>query len=300
MIFLHTPNVRIACGERHRHQNPAITRIQGQVKELDPLEKIAELLKTYYNPIQMIEHKYRTKVTAIGLLKSAMFNTPEYLEPYYHRLLSYKGLIRDHTDNMKLAENIAANIFIDNINTLIENFKRTGRESDAKLLDLIITLIYPNSENSTDIQKKSMRKSFAEKYNTKQPVAALATYILRNYLNSEEKYDRLADMIVKRCLTGISQEDVSKRIVSADFNYFVYGLYSRAEATNIYNISLRTKDNEVQQLKYFTKSTVLARSVINQAGSKSATVNFFGSLWEPFEEIKKLFLKNTNIVVMFY
>jgi hypothetical protein len=70
---------------------------------VDPLEKIAELLKTHYSPIKMIETKYRAKVIAIGLLKGALFNSPEFLEPYYHRLLSYKGLIRDHTDNMKLA-----------------------------------------------------------------------------------------------------------------------------------------------------------------------------------------------------
>jgi hypothetical protein len=266
---------------------------------LDALEKIAELLKRYYNPIQMIEHKYRTKVTAIGLLKEAQFNTPEYLEPYYHRLLSYKGLIRDHTDNMKLAENIARSIFTENIKALLENFRRTARESDAGLLDLVITLFYPNLESATDQQKRAMRKSFSEKYAAEEHAAALGTYVQRNYLDTAEKYDRLADMIVKRCLTGITQEDVSKRISNADYNYFVYAIYSRTEATNIYSITLMHQ-GEVNPLKYFTKSAVLARSVINQVMTKSATVNFFGQPWEPFDEIKKLFAKSTNIVVMFY
>jgi hypothetical protein len=273
--------------------------IQGQVEKVDPLEKIAELLKTYYNPIKAIEHKYRMKVTAIGLLKNALFNTPEYLEPYYHRLLSYKGLIRDHTDNMKLAENVSANIFIENINTLLLCYRKFEKESDVALLDAIITLVYPGSENATVQKKRANRANFTAKYKTRDQISALAAYILRNYLDSTDKYDRLADMIVKRCLSGISQEDVSKQISSSEYNYFVYGIYSRMEARNIYNISLSIC-SEVKTLKYFTKISVLARSVINQVGAKSTTINFFGQLWESFDDVKKQFEKNTNIVLMFY
>ncbi len=266
---------------------------------MDPLEKIAELLKTHYSPIKAIESKYRTKVIAIGLLKNSLFNTPEYLEPYYQRLLSYKGLIRDHTDNMKLAMHISAKILIENISALLESCAKGGRQPDIALLDTFMSLVYPGCDAAPPEQKRAARGTFLAKYKTKEQVSSLAAYVLRNYLDSADKYDRLADAIVKRCLSSISHDDVAKQVTSSDYNYFVYGIYSRAEATNIYNITLRVR-SEVQALKYFTKISVLSRSIINQVGTKSTTINFFGQLWEPLNEIQKLFAKNPNISLLFY
>jgi hypothetical protein len=267
---------------------------------VDSLEKIAELLKTYYSPIQLIEHKYRSKVTAIGLLKGALFTAPEYLEPYYARLKSYKGLIRDHTDNMKLAENIAINIFSQNIKSLLENYKKTGQDDRTELLNRFISLIHRNCENASPERITPVRKSFVEKYTNDKHFFQLSVFIIRNYLDSSEKYDILADMIVKRCLSGITQEDVTKRSDSSQFNYFVYGIYSKVELTNIYNITVRVKGGNAKPLKYFTKLSVLARAIMNQVKDNSVTINFFGQLWEPYEEIKSLFGKNTNITILFY
>jgi hypothetical protein len=101
------------------------------------------------------------------------------------------------------------------------------------------------------------------------------------------------------CLTGITQEEVMKKISSSEFNFFVYGIYSKAEAANLYNINLNTKDG-VQPMKFFTKASILARTVINLVQDHPATVNFFGELFETFEEIKALFSKHKNILVMFY
>ena len=89
--------------------------------EYRDLENLADLFVIYYQPIQMIEHKYKTKITAVGLLKSANLSSPGYLEPYYQRLKSYKGLIKDHTDNFKLASDITIDILSDMIKNLFIN-----------------------------------------------------------------------------------------------------------------------------------------------------------------------------------
>ena len=83
---------------------------------IDPLDMIADILINYYPPIGNIEHKYRTKVTAIGLLKSVKMATPEYLLPFYERLMSYKLLIKNLTDNFMLSTNSSVKIFTQIIN----------------------------------------------------------------------------------------------------------------------------------------------------------------------------------------
>ena len=265
----------------------------------DPLEKIAEIMTWYYRPIQMIEHKYRTKVTAIGLLKSAHLNTPNYLEPYLQRLISYKELIKDHTDNMKMAEETSQMIFKKIVKDIFKKNQEAGIRQDYVAMNHIITLIYPKYNGYPEKSLGALNQQFLAKYNSDANHEKISTTILGGYLNTSEKYDYLADNIVKKCLTGVTQEEVLRRISTAVYNFFVYGIYSRREATDIYNITLKTR-NTVVPMKYFTKIQSLARTIINKVGSYKSTVNFFGKRWDDVQEINKLFRKNANIVVMYY
>ncbi|RPJ05761.1 MAG: hypothetical protein EHM28_11450, partial [Spirochaetaceae bacterium] len=78
---------------------------------IDPLESIANLLIKYYTPIGAIKHKYITKVTAIGLLKSMNITQADYYTPYYERLKSYKGLVKNLMENFKMSTIVALKIF---------------------------------------------------------------------------------------------------------------------------------------------------------------------------------------------
>ena len=68
----------------------------------ETLDKIADLLIKYFPPIGNIEHKYRTKVTAIGLLKTSNMISQQFYKPYYERLMSYKILVKNLMDNFKV------------------------------------------------------------------------------------------------------------------------------------------------------------------------------------------------------
>ncbi|MBN2441584.1 MAG: hypothetical protein JXJ04_09555 [Spirochaetales bacterium] len=267
--------------------------------EYKDLEQLADLFIMYYKPIQMIEHKYKTKITAVGLLKSADFTSPSHLEPYYQRLKSYKGLIKDHTDNLKLASEIAIDILSNIIKNLFINFLQQGQKKDCRLMNQLISLMYPKYKDAGESIMVKLRKPFVLKYKSNRAIQFLAEFLLNKYLNEPRKYDMLGNMVVKKCLTGVTQEEVGKKIATAKYNFFIYGLYSRTEATNVYNITLKTKEG-VQPMKYFTRVQALARAIINIVGDFQTSVNFFGELFETFESVKKLFEKNKNINVMFY
>lgn len=268
-------------------------------KEYKDLEQIADFFITYYQPFQMIEHKYKTKITAIGLLKKVDRSDPIYIDPYYQRLKSYKGLIKDHTDNFKLASDITIDILSMIIKNLFVNFLRDNKKRDCILLNNLIALMFSKHRTSHESVLRKLRKPFVMKYKTNRAIQYVAEYLLKRYLNSPRKYDMLADIVVKKCLTGVTQEEVMKEIGAAAFNFFIYGIYSRAEVTNIYTITLKTEVG-LQQMKYFTKIKSLARAVINMVGDKKTTVNFFGKLFDSIDTIKKLFTKYSNIKVMFY
>lgn len=253
----------------------------------------------YYRPVEMIEHKYRTKVTAVGLLKSAEMHSPDYIEPYYQRLLSYKIMIKDHTDNLKMAAQIAVKIFSDIILQVFKKNMSGGGDQDHRCLNYIITLLYPKYNNTPDSAFLSLREHFISKNNSMTEINKIALHMLKSYFTSPGHYDALAHKIVKKCLTGVTQEQVFNRIANAVYNFFVYGMYSRAEATDIYNITCKTK-NSIIPMKYFTRVQSLARTVINKVGTYMTTVNFFGKIWDEYEEINALFRKTPNITVMYY
>jgi hypothetical protein len=263
------------------------------------LNKLADILIKYYRPVEMIEHKYRTKVTAIGLLKSANLRTPDYLDPYLERLASYKGLIKDHFDNFKLSRAVVVRIFYEILDQVYREIMTVGGKKEYMILDNFIMLMYPRFIDAPEEQLREPRKVFLAKYRTPEAMQKIANQIIGTHLDKPEKYDQLAEQIVKSCLTGVTQEEVFRRIQAAVYNFFVYGIYSRTEATDIYTITLKIKE-QVITMKYFTKVTSLARAVINKVGKYMTTINFFGKIWDPYEEIDKLFAKNTNIKVMYY
>ncbi|MBN1699809.1 MAG: hypothetical protein JW881_20000 [Spirochaetales bacterium] len=270
-----------------------------KVIRINPLDCIANLLIAYYKPIQLIEHKYKTKVIAIGLLKIAQFADAIYLDPYKERLVSYKSLIKDHTDHFKMAEYITINIFSDILNTLFINYLKANTKKDAQLLDQLIIILNAQYENRAQALIHSVRTGFIQKYRKMSEKRLLAHFLMKKYLNKSENYDLLAAMIVKRCLIGVTQEEVEKRIASSVYNYYIYGIYSRVEVTNIYNITFQTPYG-IQPMKYFTKIQSLARSIINTVEENKTTVNFFGKIFDPFIDIEKLFSKCPNITLMYY
>ncbi|MBN1413151.1 MAG: hypothetical protein JW969_20090 [Spirochaetales bacterium] len=263
------------------------------------LSKIADILIKYYKPIEMIEHKYRTKVTAIGLLKTANMRTPDYLDPYLERLASYKGLIKDHIDNFKMAKNITVKIFYDILEQVYREIMTMGGKKEYQALDDYIMLVYPKYIDAAEEALSEARKIFISKYRTPETMRRIAVKIISDYLDTPESYDQLAEDIVKSCLTQITQEEVFRRINSAIYNFFVYGIYSRKEVADIYMITLKVKEGVIP-MKYFTKASSLARAIINKVGTHMTTVNFFGKIWEDYEEIEKLFEKYINIKAMFY
>ena len=266
---------------------------------MDLMECLAEIMIKYYKPIEMIEHKYKTKVTAIGLLKNAQFHDSMYLDFYYQRLVSYKGLIKDHTDNFKLAENIALGTLIKIISDLFSSFLQSGSYTEVHLVNNVIRLVYPKFIGFSESNMNPVRESFLKKFGRQSAYPSIAKQILKSFFQTPDRFDLLADKIVKMCLVGVSQEEVGKRIKEAIFNFYVYGIYSRLEVRNIYMINMQSKEGIIS-MKYFTRMASLARSVINKSGDYLSTVNYFGKLWDPYDEVRKLFKKYINIKVMFY
>jgi hypothetical protein len=263
------------------------------------LNKIADILIRYYKPVEMIEHKYRTKVTAIGLLKSANLRTPDYLDPYLERLASYKNLIKDHFDNFKLAKATVVRIFYEILDQVYREIMAVGGQKEYQTLDNFIMLTYPRFMDAPEEKLREPRKVFLAKYRTPEAMQRISSQIIDTYLDAPAKYDQLAEQIVKTCLTAVTQEEVFRRIHAAVYNFFVYGIYSRREAADIYTISLKIKE-QVIPMKYFTKVSSLARAIINKVGKYMTTVNFFGKIWDSHDEIDKLFEKSLNIKVMYY
>ena len=259
-------------------------------------EKLAYLFIRYYPPIEVVEHKYHTKVTAVGILKTAGFEQSAYFYPYYQRMLSYKLLVKDYTDNMKFSIEATSTILKKMISSIlngVDKFETKSMES----LDIFISLIYPKLPVEYELRK--IRSAFLKKFNCHQGINLLTRVILKNYFSSGESYDRLAQHIVKKCLTGIKQEDIHNKLSKATYNYIIYSLRSDVEKAFIYEVYLKRNEETIPK-KFFRNLPAMTRAIINEVGPYRSTVNFFGSLINSYGEIKELFSKNLNITVMFF
>lgn len=263
------------------------------------LDKIANIMINYYKPFRMIEYKYKEKVTAIGLLKKAQMGFPNYLLPYYEKLMDYKLLIKDHTDNLKMAHNIAMEMFKNILQDVFRDGIKKDNPKSMLVFNYIIALLFPQYQNADQKILEEMKQLLLTKYNSPDKIRLLAEKLLTRHLDIEDKYDLLAKIIVNKCLSGITLEDVSKINHGTLYNFYVYGIFSKSESRNIYNVNVQVK-NEIRSLKFFTKIKLLAWAVMNMVSNYEATINFFGNIFDDRQEIEKLFSKNSNIILNFY
>jgi len=267
---------------------------------IEPLEIIAELLTKHYAPIGNIEHKYKTKVTAIGLLKSADMIDPMFYAPYYDRLMSYKLLVKNLMDNFKLSREISKRILAD-IVWKIANDETILEEERYKspMLILLILLLNPEFEKQGKEQIFTVSKNFLANLNDTEACFKIADFISSHFLNLENSYDELAQKIIKKCLTGVKQEHVMERLEGAVYNFFVYAYYDQPKRQLRYEIAYQYK-NTKERIEPFYNVKMVARSIISRVGKYKTNVNFFGPRISNFEEIKEFFKKHGNIAIMFF
>ena len=106
-------------------------------------------------------------------------------------------------------------------------------------------------------------------------------------------------MIVKKCLTGIKQEDVIKKLAGSIYNFLVYGYYDQKRMQLVYEIASKHK-NKIERHEPFFKLQILSRFIISTVQSFKTTVNFFGPRIDNFDEIKDLFKKKQSISILFF
>ncbi len=264
------------------------------------LEQIAEFLIKYYPPIGNIEHKYKTKVTAIGLLKTANLINPEFFNPYYGRLKSYKLLIEDLLENFQLSTRASLEIFTDIVYNIVNDVNLSPDEvyKSSHVISLML-LISPKLAGADKNALYNYSKKFIASSLKENTYEKMAKYIIDNFLVSEKQYDDIATLIVKKCLTGIKQEDVLNKLAGSIYNFFVYVNYNQKRMQLVYDISSKHK-NKVERHEPFFKLQILARFIISQVQTFKTTVNFFGPRIDNYDEIKSHFKKKQNISIMFF
>lgn len=264
------------------------------------LEQIAELLIRYYPPIGNIEHKYKTKVTAIGLLKTANLVNPEFFNPYYERLKSYKALIVDLLENFQLSSSASQDIFTDIIYNVVNDVNLPPDEAyKSPQVIAIMQLVSPKLQDTDKITLYQYSKKFIVSASKENACERMARFIIGKYLTGSQKYDDIATLIVKKCLTEIKQEDVAKKLSESIFNFFVYGYFDHKRVQLIYEIASK-QSNRVERHEPFFKLQILSRFIISKVQSYKTTVNFFGPRIDNFDEIKGYFKKKQNISIMFF
>jgi hypothetical protein len=267
---------------------------------IDYLDLIADILIKYYPPIGNIQHKYVTKVTAIGLLKSANLMKPEYSLPYYERLKSYKGLVQNLMDNFKMTNIVALKIFAEIICAIIGDERTRPEERYKSPSFLSLTqLLNPGlgDRDSAGLLNQS-RQLFGALSDTDRCERAAAA-IIDQYLQDQARYDELARKIVKKCLTEVTQESVLHSLETATYVFFVYAYFDVRLRQLRFEICYRHKKN-IEQLEPFFNVKMLSRSIISLVNSERTVVNFFGERIQNYDEIRAFFAKNPNITVMFF
>jgi len=264
----------------------------------DPLEKIARILVEHYPPIEIIEHKYRTKITAVGLLRSAGMRSPEYIDYYYQRLLSYKLLVKDHVDNMRLSLHHTLAIFKQIILTVYHKAAESNGDDDWSL-DYLISLANPEYLGAPERKADRLRRAFLRSMEDPEGSVQLAVHIMRTYLSSRDMYDLLAQQIIRCCLTGVKKQDIDVLLSRSKYNFFVYVKTSKEHMRVGFEMMLRSA-RLFQPRGLFTKIPLLARAVINEVGEEPTIVCFFGPVYADYEAIRDLFAKQERIRVLFF
>lgn len=267
---------------------------------IDPLDLIADILIKYYPPIGNIEHKYITKVTAIGLLKSVNISKPEYVTPYYERLKSYKGLVQNLMDNFKMTNIVALKIFGEIIARIHddESFLPEDRAESPQFLSIVI-LLNPNLGAGESVHLLETAKKLHPSLGTMEMCEKTAASIIDRHLADQDRYDELAQRIVRKCLTGVKQEAVLKQLEAAEYVFFVYAYFDVRMRQLRYEITYRHSKN-VEQLEPFFHLKMMSRSIISLVGSQRTIVNFFGERIQNYDEIRQFFVKTPHISILFF
>jgi hypothetical protein len=267
---------------------------------IEPLEIIAELLIKYYAPIGNIEHKYKTKVTAIGLLKSADMIDSMFYAPYYDRLMGYKLLVKNLMDNFKLSRDISKNILADIVWQIAHDEAIPEQERyKSPLLILLVLLLNPEFEKQGKEQIFMVSKKFLANLNDMEACLKVADYVSLHFLDLENSFNELSQKIVKKCLTGVKQEQVMERLEGAVYNFFVYAYYDQPKRQLRYEIAYQYR-NTKERIEPFFNLKMVARSIISRVAKYKTNVNFFGPRISNFDEIRGFFNKYSNINVMFF
>jgi len=267
---------------------------------LDPLEVIANLLIKYYSPIGNIEHKYKTKVTAIGLLKSVNISKQEFLNPYYERLKSYKGLVQNLMDNFKMTNIVALKIFSEIVFRIRneESIPESERWKSDQFLSLII-LLYPALGEGDSVQFLATAKKLYSSLVASEACEKVAATVIDKYLTTQTKYDQLAERIVKKCLTGVKQEAVLRQLEAANYIFFVYAYFDPRKKELRYEITYKHAKN-IEQLEPFYNIKMMARAIVSLVNQNRTIINFFGEHIKEYDEIRSLFSKHPWITIFFF
>ncbi|MEJ2664247.1 MAG: hypothetical protein P8107_09430 [Spirochaetia bacterium] len=267
---------------------------------IEPLEIIAELLIHYYPPIGNLEHKYKTKVTAIGLLKSADMIGTMFYAPYYERLMSYKLLVKNLMDHFKLSRNVTKNIIADVVwKAAHDENTPPDQRYKSPLLIMLMLLLNPEFEKQGKEQIFTVSKNFLANLKDDQACLRIADYIILHFLELDNSFDELAQRIVKKCLTGVKQEQVVQRLEGAIYNFFVYAYFDQPKRQLRYEITYQYK-NTKERIDPFFNVKMVARSIISRVGRYKTNVNIFGTRITNYDEIRQFFRKYSNITVMFF
>lgn len=267
---------------------------------VDPLDIIADLLIQNYSPIGAIQHKYITKVTAIGLLKSVNITQPDYYKPYYDRLKSYKLLVQNLMDNFKMSNIVALKIFFEIVIQIATDpsILPEDRYKSPEMLNLLL-ILEPKLAKSDSATLLQMSKNFYQSLTHRENVEKVATKIIDQHLSNPDHYDIISEKIVKKCLTEVKQEEVLERLENAIYNFFIYAYFDERKRQLRYEITYKHNKN-IESLEPFFHLKMLARSIISTVGTYKTTANFFGDRIDTYEEIKGYFSKTPNVMVMFF
>jgi hypothetical protein len=267
---------------------------------VDFLDLIADILIKYYPPIGNIGHKYVTKVTAVGLLKSVNINKPDYYTPYYARLKSYKSLVQNLMDNFKMTNVVALKIFSEIVSQIRndEKIEPAERHKSPSFLSIVI-LLNPKLGEGDSVALLKTSKGVYEALESRERCEKTAAAIVDHYLSDQGKYDELAQKIVKKCLTEVKQESVIQQLETSVYCFFVYAYFDPRMRQLRYEITYKHNKN-IEQLEPFFHLKMMSRSIISIVGQHKTAVNFFGERIQNFDEIRQFFNKNPNISVMFF
>jgi len=254
------------------------------------LDLWSSILLKYYNPLIQIEHKYRTKITAVGLLKNAKLSHPRYLSPYAMKLNNYKELLDAHWQ---------LNDSMGSINGVYESVLQNMFESvDYASLNDLTRVLYSSLEEDSDDEFR-MRKEVFENLQTDDGRKLLSDKLYGLTFFDDTHYNEFIHSLNRICLSGLKQEEVISRIEEVTYNAYLFRLPSRTMNPSFF-LTLQDRSSITKPQDWSCLNTVL-RYVKTKIGDYYANVNVFMiEDKETLSKIRNFYESIRNINVMFY